>query len=112
MKRFTAVFLLFIAASLVLMAQGTAPRMTSVTPDTAKPDAVITIAGENLDKGSVKEVFLTLGKEEIKLPIVSQKADALEVKVPVTVKPGRYGLMILNADCTMYIEQPVKLTVE
>lgn len=111
MKRFSAVILL-LAASLVVFGQGTAPRMTSVTPDTGKTDAVYTIAGENLDKSQVKEVFLTLGKEEIKVVIVSQKAEAIEMKVPASVKPGRYGLMVLNADCTMYIEQPVKLTIE
>ena len=111
MKRFTAVILLF-AAALVLLGQGTAPRMISVAPDTAKPDAVVTITGENLGKNQVKEVFLTMGKDEISIPIVTQKAETLEVKIPVTVKPGRYGLMILNADCTMYIEQPVKITIE
>lgn len=111
MKRLSAVILLF-AASLVVFGQGTAPRMTSVTPDAGKPDAVFVVAGENLDKGQVKEVFLTLGKEEIRVTIVSQKAEAIEFKVAPTVKPGRYGLMILNADCTMYIEQPVKVTIE
>jgi len=111
MKRLSAVILLF-AASLVVFGQGTAPRMTSVTPDAGKPDAVVVVAGENLDKSQVKEVYLTLGKEEIRVTIVSQKPEAIEFKVPPTVKPGRYGLMILNADCTMYIEQPVKLTIE
>ena len=111
MKRLSAVILL-LAASLVVFGQGTAPRMTSVTPETGKADAVYTISGENLDKNSVKEVFLTLGSDEFKVAIVSQKADTIEVKVPVDLKPGRYGLMILNADCTMYIEQPVKLTIE
>jgi hypothetical protein len=111
MKRLSAVILI-LAASLVVFGQGTAPRMTSVTPDTGKADAEYTIAGENLDKNQVKEVFLTLGSQEIKVSIVTQKADAITVKVPVDVKPGRYGLMILNADCTMYIEQPVKITIE
>lgn len=86
--------------------------MTTVTPDAGKPDAVYVTNGENLDKGSVKEVFLTTDKEEIKVAIVSQKADAIEFRVPVNVKPGRYGLMILTADCTMYIEQPVKVSIQ
>ena len=110
MKRFSAL-ILFFAASLTLFAQGTAPRLLSVTPGEGKPETVFITAGENLDTGSVKELFLTLEKEEIKVLIVSQKADEIQFKVPANVKPGRYGLMTLTADCTMYIEQPVKLTI-
>lgn len=111
MKRLSAVLVLF-AASLSLYGQGTAPRMLSVTPDAGKPEAVFVATGENLSTDSVKEVFLTMDKLEIKVVIVSQKADAIEFKVPANVKPGRYGLMVLIADCTMYIEQPVKLTIQ
>jgi hypothetical protein len=111
MKRLSAVFVL-LAASLVAFGQGTAPRMISVTPEAGKTDVVFTVAGENLDKSQVREVFLTLDNEEIKVVIVSQKADSLTFKVPATVKPARYGLMVLNADCTMYIEQPVRVTIE
>ena len=86
--------------------------MSAVTPEKGKPDGVFVAVGENLDKSQVKEVFLTRDKDEIKVVIVSQKAGAIEFKAPVDVKPGRYALMILTADCTMYIEQPVKVTIE
>ncbi len=111
MKRLSAVFLLF-AASMVLYGQGTAPRMLAVTPETGKADIVFVTTGENLDTSQVREVFLTTAKEEFKVIIVSQKAEAIQFKPPANIKPGRYGLMILTADCTMYIEQPVKLIIE
>lgn len=111
MKRLPALLVLF-AASLTLFAQGTAPRMLAVTPEAGKADAVYVTSGENLDKDAVREVFLTTGNEEIKVVIVAQNADAITFKVPAKTQPGRYALMILTADCTMYIEQPVKLVIE
>jgi hypothetical protein len=103
---------LLIFASLI-MAQAVFPRMTSVEPATAKAGAEVSVAGENLDKGNVTEVFLTDGKNDVKVQVTQQDAAAIKFKVPDTMKPGRFSLMVLTATKpAKLIEQPVKLTIE
>ena len=80
-----------------LAAQATYPNITKVEPVTAKAGAVLSIAGENLDKDKVAEIYLTDGKTDIKMQIIEQAAAALKAKVPDPVKTGRFSLMILTA---------------
>ena len=107
---FAALYLL--ALSLDLMAQAKSPRFATVTPETGTAAAEYSAAGENLAKDTVKELYLTNGKDDIKVVIVTQKDEAIQFKVPANTKPGRYSLMILSADGKQFIEQPVKLTIE
>ena len=95
-----------------LFAQAPSPRLSTVTPDTGKSGAEFAATGEHLTKTDFKDLFLTNGKDDIKLRIVTQKEDAIQFQVPATTKPGRYTLMFLSADGKQYIEQPVKLTIE
>ncbi|MBI2686314.1 MAG: hypothetical protein HYX27_08360 [Acidobacteria bacterium] len=111
MKQLFAVLILC-ALPAAALAQSKSPRLASVTPESGKPAAEYTAAGENLDKDAIKELYLTNGKDDIKVSIVTQKADAIQFKVPGSVKPGRYALMVLTADGKQFIEQPVKLTIE
>lgn len=111
MKIFSATLIL-LAALAVAAAQNKSARMTAVTPDTGKASAEYTAAGENLGKAGVKDLFLTNGKDDIKVEVVTQKEEAIQFKVPASTKPGRYSLMILTADGKQLIEQPVKLTIE
>jgi hypothetical protein len=111
MKLLLAVILALVF-SVALFGQGAAPRLVTVTPDISKANADCATAGENLGKGAVKELYLTTGKDDIKVEIISQKDDQIQFKVPAAVKPGRYTLMVLTADSKMFIEQPVKLTIE
>ena len=94
------------------MAQSKSPRLAAVTPETGKPAAEYSAAGENLARDAVKELYLTNGKDDIKVEIVAQKAESIQFKVPGNTKPGRYSLMILTADGKQFLEQPVKLTIE
>ncbi len=94
------------------MAQSKSPRLAAVTPETGKPAAEYSTAGENLAIDSVKGLYLTNGKDDIKVEIVAQKAESIQFKVPGNTKPGRYSLMILTADGKQFLEQPVKLTIE
>jgi hypothetical protein len=87
-------------------------RLAAVTPESGKASAEYATTGENLDKDAVKELYLTNGKDDIKLEIVAQKADSIQFKVPGNTKPARYTLMILTADGKQFMEQPVKLTIE
>ena len=101
-----------IALSVATIAQTNSPRLTTVTPDTGKSAAEYVTAGENLATSAVKELYLTDGKADIKVEIVSQKAEASQFKVPGSTKAGRYSLMLLTADGKRFLEQPVKLTIE
>ncbi len=89
------------------------PRMTGVEPGNGKAGDVITVAGENLDKAQVEQVFLTDGKNDLKLEITDQTGKVIKFKIPASAKSGRFALMLLTKGKEpKLIEQPVKLTVE
>ncbi|MDW8129118.1 MAG: IPT/TIG domain-containing protein [Bryobacterales bacterium] len=97
----------------VLWAQTPMPRMVSVEPTSGKVGDVLTVTGENLEKAHVAEVFLTDGKNDLKVPVTEQAATTLKFRIPPNVKPGKWALMILTTGKDpKYIEQPVKVTVE
>ena len=100
-----------IALAMVLGAFQSLPRCTAVDPDTAKVGDVIAAKGENLDKGSIAEVYLTDGSKDTKATISEQTGTQIKFKVPA-IKPGRYHLAMLTANRASMIEQPVVLTVE
>ena len=96
----------------VLWAQAPLPRMISVEPTSGKVGDILTVTGENLEKTHVAEVFLTDGKNDLKVLVTEQGPTTLKFRIPPNVKPGRFALMILTAGKDpKYIEQPVKVTV-
>lgn len=102
-----------LATPVIVVGQAAFPRMTSVEPDTGKAGAVLNVAGENLDKQNVAQLFLTDGKNDVKVQMTDQTATAIKFTIPVSVKPGRFNLMVLTAGKDpKLIEQPVKITVE
>jgi len=105
--------LVVMAAPQALSAQGAMPKMTTVEPGNGKSGDELTVTGENLDKANVAEIYLTDGKNDVKLPISSQTAVELKFKIPAAAKSGRFSLMILTTGKDpKLIEQPVKVTVE
>lgn len=94
-------------------AQTATPRLVTVDPVSAKAGEPVSVTGENLDKSSVVELYLTDGKNDIKVPMTEQSATAIKFTVPPAAKTGRYSLMVLTAgkDAKL-IEQPVKLAIE
>ena len=99
--------------SSVIFAQSASPRVENAEPDSGKPGAVLAINGENLEKSTVPEVFLTDGKNDLKVVVTEQSAKLIKFKIPDTAKPGRYSIMLLTAGKDpKYLEQPVKVTVE
>jgi len=118
MRLFHLSFLLaaLLTFPLALSAQASFPRMTSVDPYMAKVGAIVSVAGENLDKANVAELFLTDNKNDFKVEITEQAATGLKFKVPDSVKTGKFSLVIRTpgtADnpAKDYI-QPVKVMVE
>ena len=106
---------LFVCLSSVfsmLLAQGM-PRMNSVEPSNVKAGAEVTVNGENLDKNTVTEIYITDGKNDIRLEIMEQSAAAIKFRVPSATKTGKFNLMLLTSGAEpKLIEQPVKLMVE
>jgi hypothetical protein len=101
------------AALLVVYAQQTMPRMSSVEPDNGKAGDVITVTGENLQKDQVAKVYLTDGTNDTPVEITEQAATSLKFKIPAKCKAGRLALMVLTAgkDAKL-MEQPVKVQIE
>ncbi len=94
-------------------AQADFPRLVSVTPDTGKIGDVLTVEGQNLDRKTVKELYLTDGKKDYKTEIIEQAETSIKFKIPGNAKPGRFSLMVLTAGKEpKLIEEPVKINVE
>ena len=111
MKLSSIVPLLF-AATLVLFGQETMPRMSSVEPPNGKAGDVVTVTGENLDKGNVGKVYLIDNKNDLVCEITEQTATSIKIKIPAKAS-GRMALMILTAGKEpKEIVQPVKMTIE
>ena len=99
--------------ALTAWAQSVMPRMTSVEPGNGKVGDVLTVAGENLEKKNVAEIYLTDGKNDLPVPVTEQTATAVKIRIPEKAKPGRFALMILTTGKDpKLIEQPVKVTIE
>jgi hypothetical protein len=106
-------FAALLVISLLLFAQADFPRMTSVEPPNGKAGDVLNVAGENLDKANVKQLYLTDGKNDFPVEITEQEDALIKFKIPAKVKPGRFSLMVLTTGKQpKLIEQPVKVTVE
>ena len=110
---FAQVLAVLVSVPFLLSAQTSFPRMTTVDPMTAKVGDVVTVAGENLDKSNVSEVFLNDESNDIKVQIAEQSATVIKFKVPDNAKPGRFRLVIRTPTTPPkdYI-QPVRLTVQ
>lgn len=86
--------------------------MRAVDKDEAMRGDAVIATGENLSKANVAELYLTDGKNDIKLKVSEQTATSIKFLVGNEVRFGRYSLMILTAGETpMFIEQPVKLNI-
>jgi hypothetical protein len=91
---------------------GGTPIMSSVEPGFAKVGEVLVAKGVNLDAANVAELYLTDGKNDLKVAMIEQTATTIRFKVPPEAKPGRYSLMVLTKGITpRLVEQPVKLDV-
>ena len=103
---------IFLAAAVLLspliFAQGT-PQVKGVDPSSGKVDDSVTVAGENLGKGSVSAVFLSDEKSDYKATIVEQSEEKIVMKVP-QVKSGDYNISIQVGN-NIFIK-PVRFTVQ
>ncbi len=104
-----ATALLLVLPARTLVAQGTTPRVTAVDPPSGKPNDIVTVTGEGLEKAHVSAIFLSDDKDDHKASVVSQAADKIVIKVP-EVKPGDYNVSIQSGNAIFI--QPVRFTVQ
>ena len=107
----TQIVIGLIGMAVALGAFQTLPRCSSVDPDTGKKGEMITVRGENLGKAGVGELYLTDGQKDTKVNIIEEPDTELKFTIP-DIKLGRYHLLILTANKTSLMEQPVVVTVE
>ena len=107
-----ASLLIALALSPALVSFAGFPKVTTVEPHTGKVGDIVSAKGENLDKSSIGEVYLTDGSHDMKVQIAEQTATEIKFKVPENVKAGRYHILVLTADKKSLVEQPVVFTVE
>jgi hypothetical protein len=91
-----------------LAGQGS-PSITAVDPVSGKPNDVITVSGQSLEKNHVSAVFLSDDKDDHKAVVVTQADDKITIKVP-EVKPGDYNISIQSGNAIFI--QPVRFTVQ
>ena len=104
--------LLFLFAGLLLFATPIwAQSITSVDPLVAKAGDTVTANGHEIDSATVDTIYLTDGTHDFKCQMVEQTASAITFKVPDTMKPGRWAVMVRTKKGQL-IEQPVKLSVQ
>jgi hypothetical protein len=109
--RLSLFFSLLCGLTAPLMAQ--VPVMTTVQPNSGKIGSVLRIHGVYLDKSKVEEVYLTDHTLDMKVKVLDQSGDAIEFRIPPSVKPGRLQLLVKTPGKEpLLIEQPVYITVE
>jgi|SRR5579871_1187915 len=104
--------LIALAISSALIAFDGFPRVTTVEPDNGKVGDTVSAKGENLDTSSIAELYLTDGSKDTKVAIAEQSDKEIKFKIPAEAKAGKYHLLVLTANKTNMIEQPVIFTVQ
>lgn len=96
-----------------LWAQSTLPQMQGVDPASGKSGDIVTVTGDNLDQNTVAALYLTNGKDDLKVEITEQTATSIKFKIPANAKAGRLALMVLTkGKDAKLIEEPVKVVIE
>ena len=112
MKHGFVSLLAVLAMAAVLGAFDGFPKVTAVEPESGKAGDLVSAKGENLDKSNISEIYLTDGKNDLKMAIADQSQTEIKFKVANNAKAGRYHVMVVTANKASMIEQPVVFTVE
>ncbi|HXA77790.1 MAG TPA: IPT/TIG domain-containing protein [Candidatus Acidoferrales bacterium] len=106
--------MLLVAVTLLVLPEGPiaaqgSPHVTAVDPASGKPNDIVTVSGEDLEKSHVSGVFLSDDKDDHKAVVVTQTADKIMIKVP-EVKAGDYNISIQSGSAILI--EPVRFTVQ
>lgn len=89
------------------------PEMNHATPDSGKIGTVLRVHGRFLNKEKVDEVYLTDHTFDMKVKVLDQADDYIEIRIPPSVKPGRLQLLVKTTGKEpKLLEQPVYIKVE
>ena len=109
MKEITSrcLFLLLVGASLH------AQTLNSVRPDSGKVGAVLRVRGSELSKEKIDSVYLSDQTLDRMVKVLNQTDNFIEFRIPPSVKPGRFQLVLKTAGKEPRIlEMPVYIKVE
>ena len=100
-------FLLLFAASLQ------AQTLRSISPDSGKVGAVLRVQGSELSKQQIDSVYLSDQTLDMMVKVLNQTDNFIEFRIPPSVKPGRFQLVLKTAGKQPRIlEMPVYIKVE
>ena len=114
MKNSVLIAALLLAGALAarLHAQAAMPLIREVEPASGTYGDVFTATGDNLEPAQVAALYLTDGKNDIKVVITEQTADSIKFQIPAGMAKGHFALMILTkGKDAKFIEEPVKVTI-
>ncbi len=106
MNRWILTFLIFAGST-------QAQQLDAVRPDSGKVGSVLRIRGADLDKTKVDSVYLSDQTLDMMVKVLKQSEDFIEFRIPPSVKPGKFQLVIKTTGKQPHIlEQPFYIKVE
>jgi hypothetical protein len=103
----------FLFAFLILAASLQAQQLDAVRPDSGKVGSVLRIRGTGLSKATVDSVYLSDQTLDMMVKVLNQTENFIEFRIPPSVKPGKFHLVIKTAGKEPHIlEQPFYIKVE
>ena len=102
-----------LAVPIRLIGQSTIPQMQKVDPASGRTGDVVAVTGDNLDQDTVAALYLTDGKEDVKVEITEQTTTVIKFRIPANAKTGRLMLMVLTKGKDPKLnEGPVQVLIE
>jgi hypothetical protein len=102
-----------LSALLILAASSQAQQLDAVRPDSGKIGSVLRIRGTDLSKATVDSVYLSDQTLDMMVKVLNQTDNVIEFRIPPSVKPGRFQLLLKTAGKEPHIlEQPFYIKVE
>ena len=98
---------------LALPSAAQVPQMNTVQPDSGNIGTVLRIHGLFLGKDKVDEVYLTDHTFDMKVKVLDQTEDSVEVRIPPSAKPGKLQFLVkTTGKKPLLLEQPLYVTVK
>jgi hypothetical protein len=98
---------------LIFVASLHAQMLNAVRPDSGKVGSVLRIQGTDLSKVKVDSVYLSDQTLDMMVKVLNQTDNFIEFRIPPSVKPGKFQLVIKTAGKEPHIlEQPFYIKVE
>ena len=98
---------------LALPSAAQVPQMSTVQPDNGKIGTVLRVHGLYLGKDKVDEVYLTDHTFDMKVKVLDQTDDSVEIRIPPSAKPGRLQFLVkTTGKKPLLLEQPLYITVQ